>query len=108
MMEILIENLTFKCIIGILKHERENPQKVKLDLSLHVKEKKMSVDYVKVAFLVKKTYKRKCFFTVEESLEYLSEILKEKYPQLNKICIKIIKPEALKNCGVGARLEKKY
>lgn len=107
-MEILIENLTFECIIGVLKRERDTPQEVRLDLCLHVKEKEMYIDYAKVASLVEKTYKQQCFFTVEESLEYLCDVLKAKYSKLSKICIKIIKPQALKNCGVGARLEKKY
>lgn len=107
-MEILIQNLTFKCIIGILKSERVTPQKVKLDLSLHVKKNKMYIDYAKVALLVEKVYKKHSFYTVEESLEYLCKFLKAKYPKIDKICIKIIKPQALKNCDVGAMVKKNY
>lgn len=107
-MTILIESLEFDCIIGLLKKERVETQKVILDVAIGLKEKKMVVDYAKVALLLEKTYKKKKFFTLEESLLHVSKILKKKYPQIKKISIKIIKPNIMENCRVGAKYAIKY
>lgn len=107
-MKVLIEDLTLKCIIGLLKKERITPQKVIINATLHVEEEKMMVDYAKVVSFLKKEYKRKRYFTLEESLGDICKKLKAKYPHITQIKIKIIKPQILKKCGVGVELEKKY
>ena len=50
-MKILIEKLTFECIIGILDFERITPQEVLIDISFKYKYKNSSsfIDYSKVA-----------------------------------------------------------
>lgn len=106
-MRVLVEDLEFKCIIGVLNFEREKSQKVLMDITLHVNDEDF-VDYAKVVSLTKKVYKKEKFFTLEESLLHVSEILKTKFPQIKRSKIKIIKPNILSKCRVGAEFEKKY
>lgn len=105
-MKVLIEELEFKCIIGLLKRERKKTQKVLLDICLHVNDG--FVDYSKVVKIVKKVYKKEKFLTVEESLLHVNGVLKEKFPQIEYIKIKIIKPNIISKCRVGAEFEKRY
>ncbi len=106
-MKVLIKDLTFKCIIGLLDFEREKAQRVILDLSLHVDDDDF-LDYAKVAKFVEKVYKKEKFFKLETSLLHVSELLKKKFPQIRGIKIKIIKPNILSKCRVGAVYEKRY
>ena len=58
-MKIEIEQLTFKCIIGILDFERVKKQKVIINLSFDYDFIKDNfIDYSEVANLVKKNYER--------------------------------------------------
>lgn len=107
-MNILVENLRFYTIIGLLPHERKNPQEVKIDVKISIRETKMVVDYVKVIKLIKKTFRQKKFFTVEEAVINLEKKIKKKFPKIGKLYIKILKTQILKNCEVGCELEKKY
>ncbi|PID48158.1 MAG: dihydroneopterin aldolase [Proteobacteria bacterium] len=106
-MKVLVEGLSFKCIIGLLDFERKRVQRVILDVGLVVKDDDF-VDYAKVARLIKKTYKKEKFFKVEDSLLRVSEVLKKKFPQIQRIKIKIIKPDILSKCRVGAVYKKRY
>ena len=59
-MKIEIEQLTFKCIIGILDFERVKKQKVIINLSFDYDFSKDNfIDYSEVANLVKKSMKKK-------------------------------------------------
>ncbi len=107
-MKILIKNLKFKCIIGLLKKERTKPQKVKINLGLSFKGKKMVIDYSGVAKFIENEYKRNKYFTLEESLNDVFNKLKDNYPQITRIKMKIYKTQILRKCDVGMRLEKKY
>lgn len=107
-MKILIKQLEFECIIGLLEKERHTPQRVILDISISLDEENMVVDYAKSATLVEKIYKKEKFFTVEESLLRVCATLKEKYPKIQGISIQILKPDIMKNCRVGAKYRIKY
>ncbi len=106
-MKILIEDLTFKCIIGLLEKERLTPQKVILDVELHVKDDEF-LDYSKLVKILKKTYKKEKFFKLEDSLLHVEKILKKKFIQISYMYIKIIKPDILTKCRVGVAFEKRY
>ena len=61
-MTIYIENLTFKCIVGILDFERKKRQRVIVNLSFDYEFKDGSfIDYAEVSELVKRTMKDKKF-----------------------------------------------
>ncbi len=107
-MKIFIKQLSFKCIIGILPHERIKKQKVLIDATFNFDGEKMSINYAKVARDIKKIFKQKRFYTIEESLVFTQKELKKNYPDIKKIKLNIYKPQALKNCIVGVGLNKKY
>ena len=100
-MKIKIENLTFKCIIGILPHERKTKQKVNINISFRYSFKKNEfIDYSKVASFVEKSMKEKKFLLIEDAIVYLKTQLNSNYPLKKlKICIK--KPDILDNCCVS-------
>lgn len=102
-MKIYIEDLKFKCIIGILPSERVTPQKVIVNLTFEYKydEKiKEFVDYSQVAADVKGIMKKKRFELIEEAVVVLKSRLEKNYP-ISNISIKITKPDILKDCKVS-------
>lgn len=102
-MKVSIENLTFKAILGILPFERENKQKIIVDIyfEYHYSENtKLFIDYSEVVKLIEKTMKKKRFELIEEAIVGLEKKLHQKFQLLN-LTIKITKPNILKNCIVG-------
>lgn len=103
-MKIYIENLSFKCIIGILDFERIKKQEVIINLSFNYDFKEDSfINYAQVALLVEKTMKEKEFLLLEEAIIYIEELLYKTYKNenLNTLKLKITKPNILKNCIVS-------
>lgn len=100
-MKVDIENLTFKCIIGILDFEREKKQKVIINLSFEYEfSNGKFIDYSKVVELVKKTMKQKKFKLIEDAVFYLDKLISQTY-DIKNLKLKISKPTILKNCVVS-------
>ena len=100
-MRIYIEDLTFKCIIGILDFERVKPQKVILNIELDYDYKKEFINYAQVVELVKSRMKKKKFLLIEDALKDLGKNIKKKFPQTNRVNLKITKPSILPDCKVS-------
>lgn len=100
-MKIEIENLNFKCIIGILPFERVKKQRVILNISFEYEySKDYFIDYAEVVKLCKKLIKENKFELLEDAINILEKNLKEKY-FIKNLNIKISKPDILKNCIVS-------
>lgn len=93
MIKIHLKNLRFKCIIGLLECERIKAQKVKIKLSLKADD---FIDYAELAELLKAQMKKQKFYKIEDGLIFFKEILKQKYPSLNFLKLKISKPQVFK------------
>lgn len=103
-MTIYIENLTFKCMVGILDFERKKRQRVIVNLSFDYEFKDGSfIDYAEVSELVKRTMKDKKFKLLEDAVKTLSELIKNKY-EVENLQLKISKPNILKDCVVSLSL----
>lgn len=103
-MKIAINNLTFKCIIGILDFEREKKQRVIIDLSFNYKFKSGSfIDYAEVSNLIKSTMKREKYLLLEDAIKELSSLIYKKY-EIKNLKLKISKPDILKDCIVSLSL----
>jgi 7,8-dihydroneopterin aldolase/epimerase/oxygenase len=103
-MTIYIENLTFKCIVGILDFERKKRQRVIVNLSFDYEFKDGSfIDYAEVSELVKRTMKDKKFKLLEDAVKTLSELIKNKY-EVENLQLKISKPNILKDCVASLSL----
>jgi len=100
-LRIYIEDLTFKCIIGILDFERVKPQKVILNIELDYDYKKEFINYAQVVELVKSRMKKKKFLLIEDALKDLGKNIKKKFPQTNRVNLKITKPSILPDCKVS-------
>lgn len=105
-MKILIENLTFDCIIGILDFERVEAQKVMIDLSFKYKFKnddsikKSFIDYSIIVEELKNIMKQEKFELLEDAIIYIEKYLRKKY-KIKKLKLKISKPNILSNCVVS-------
>ncbi len=103
-MKILIKNLTFDCIIGILDFERKTVQKVVIDISFKYdyKNKKEFIDYSQISKSVEKIMKKKKFKLLEEAIIHIEQNLFKKY-KIKKLKLKISKPDILTNCIVSLK-----
>jgi len=100
-MKIEINNLEFKCIIGILNFERAKKQKVIINISFEYDFIDNSfIDYQEVANLVKKTMKQKKFELLEDAIINIEKLLYQTY-DIKNLNLKISKPNILKNCIVS-------
>lgn len=103
-MTILIEKLSFEAVLGILEHERTNPQPLLIDCRIEYPYAPGSfIDYADVAFLIESTMKTEQFELVETALEFLTGLLKTTYPQMSGLDLTIRKPSILPNCTVGVQ-----
>lgn len=101
-MKILIEELTFNCIIGILDFERETAQKVVINLSFNYDYKDSSsfIDYSKVVKNIENIMIEKKFELLEDAIIYIENYLNNSY-NISNLYIKISKPNILTNCIVS-------
>ncbi|WP_041956175.1 dihydroneopterin aldolase [Sulfurospirillum arsenophilum] len=101
-MQILIKDLTFETIVGILEEERHTPQKVILHVKLdYTYEAEKFIDYAKVSTFLEAEMNQMSYFLLEDALDDLSQKLKVSYPQIRKMKLKIFKPNILPNAMVG-------
>jgi len=102
MMQIIIKNLTFETIVGILEEERHTPQKVILHVKIDYTYKAENfIDYAKVSAFLETEMQQMRYFLLEDALDDLSQKLKVSYPQIHKMKLKIFKPDILPNAVVG-------
>jgi dihydroneopterin aldolase len=103
-MKILIENLTFDTIIGILEHERTTAQKVHIDCTIEYPYSNGHfINYAEVAETIKMTMHKEQFELIETALEVLSTTLKKQFPLIKELVLTIKKPTILPHCSVGVQ-----
>ena len=103
-MRILIEDLTFETIIGILQHERTTPQSVRIDCTIDYPYAEGDfINYADVAALIESTLHREKFELIETALDSLASILKHHYPAIHTLILTLRKPDILPNCTVGVQ-----
>jgi len=106
--KILIENLEFEAVIGILEVERKNKQKLMVNCEIEYEKKQNFIDYAEVCNLIEKTIKEEKFKLLEDAVDNIEKKLLQKYPQMKFLKLKIQKPEILKNALVGIEIVRKY
>ena len=105
---IHIEDLRFKCIIGILDFERKKPQEVIIDAQIDYNFDYGFIDYAKVAKMLKKKMQKKKFYLLEDAHYYFFKKLKKKYPYISALKLKITKPSILPDCRVAIERFKQF
>ena len=101
-MTIHIEGLTFDVIIGLLDFERDRPQRVilNLDASYDYSDNAF-IDYADMVLLIQEELKAKRYELLENALLGLKEILTTAYPNIQRLSLKISKPDILPECTVS-------
>ena len=101
-MKILIENLAFETIIGILEYERKTPQKVLIDCSIRYPYSENNfINYAEIVQSIEHTMNAEKFELIETALIVLTSTLKEQFPLIQELSLTIRKPDILANCTVG-------
>lgn len=101
-MKILIEDLTFDAIIGILPQERTTPQRVRIECIIDYRYSDGNfINYADVAYHIEHSVQYNCFQLVEEALESLASTLKKEFPLIQTLTLTLRKPDILANCSVG-------
>ena len=100
-MRVEIEELSFKAIIGLLDFERVTPQKVIVNIKIEYDFSAAFIDYAKVSEFTKKHIKESEFLLIEDALNSLSQNLKENFPLIHTLYLKITKPSILPDCIVS-------
>ena len=105
---VVIEDLTFRAVLGILEKERKKEQPIVVNIKIEYEDKKNYIDYAKVAEIVEERIKKNKFLLIEDAIDSLELILKKEFPQMKKLYLSIKKPEILKNALVGVEILRKY
>ena len=106
--KILIEDLTFKAILGLLEKERNEEQIVVVNMKIEYIDKKNYIDYAKVCDLVQNKIIDGKYKLIEDAIDDIEEMLKKEFPQMRKLYLSIKKPEILKNALVGVEILRNY
>jgi len=101
-MIIEISTLEFEAIIGLLEHERHNRQRVIIDMKIEYDYNPPDyLDYAKIAEISKQHIIDTKYELLENAINGLSQILLANYPSIQKLDLKITKPDILDDCRVS-------
>jgi len=106
--KIVIEDLTFKAIIGILENEREEEQLVVVNVKMEYEDKEKYIDYAKVCDMIQEIIINGKFKLIEDAIEVIENEFKKTFPQMKELYLSVKKPEILKNALVGVEILRKY
>jgi len=107
--KIHIEDLTFNAIIGILKKERKTPQKVIVNCTIKYDYKrKKYINYALISELIENNIVKNRYKLIEDALVSISKEIKDEFPKISSISLKISKPTILDNTVVSVQIKKKY
>jgi len=100
-MKIYIEELRFDTIIGILDFERVTPQAVVIDLTIEYDYSGEFINYADVAQMIKKRMNEAKYLLLEDAINDLVKKLKQKFPAIKSLTLKITKPSIMPDCRVA-------
>lgn len=104
MITVIIKELKFKAIIGLLDFERLKEQSVIASAKMTAKDDEF-IDYAKACEIIKATVINGRFLTIEEALKSCVLALKSNFAHLKSIRLEITKPDILSDAIVGADIE---
>ncbi len=105
---IVIEDLKFSAILGILKKERNEEQIIAVSMKIDYEDKNNYIDYAKVCDMVQNIIQNGKFLLVEDAVDEIEKKLKKEFPQMQRLYLSIKKPEILKNALVGVEILRKF
>ncbi|PAF49454.1 hypothetical protein BKH41_01975 [Helicobacter sp. 12S02232-10] len=104
---LIIQNLEFETIIGILDFERKNPQKILLEgeFTYNYKEKGF-IDYVMLKNFIKQLLEANQYGLLEEALLDIIKNLKQNFDSISSVCLTLKKLHIINDCIVGVKINK--
>ena len=100
-MTIHIESLTFETIIGLLDFEREKPQRVIVSLRATYDYADNFLDYATIVDMIQNNFKKNRYKLLEEALLGIKNELFDTYPDIEKLYLKVSKPDIIAECTVA-------
>ncbi|MRI83303.1 MAG: dihydroneopterin aldolase [Nitratiruptor sp.] len=108
-MIVEIEGLRFPAIIGLLPHERQEPQEIVIDAQLeYTYQEGHYLDYAQVAQRIKEHLVEGRFLLLEEALLSLMDLLAREFPIIERASVTISKPHILPDCTPKLRLQRSF
>jgi 7,8-dihydroneopterin aldolase/epimerase/oxygenase len=107
-MTIHIEDLRFQAILGILDFERVEPQEIIVNLTLEYPFRSEFIDYAHVAKSITSEMQNQKFLLIEDALLFFQDHLKQNFPQINTLHLKITKPSIMPDCKVSVSIQKDF
>ena len=107
-MTIHIQDLHFQAILGILDFERTQAQDIIVDLMIDYTFDSDFIDYAKLAQIIKNEMQNQKFLLIEDALNFFQNHLKQKFPQINTLSLKITKPSIMPDCKVSVSIQKDF
>lgn len=103
-MKILIEQLRFRALIGILPFERKIPQRVQIDCEINYDyETQKFLDYAELIDAIKQFIRLQKFELLEEAVIHTEAYLYARYPQITDLSLSITKLDILKSASVRVK-----
>jgi dihydroneopterin aldolase len=103
-MKIHLEKFQFETIIGILDFEREEKQKIEIDIVLEYEYVENFLNYAELRELVKEFIKERKFGLLEDALIETTEEIKSKF-EISYLKLKISKLEIFEDAIVSLEME---
>lgn len=101
-MQIIVKNLRFEAVIGILPEERLTPQVLVVHAKIdYIYTPEYFLNYADLAFFLERTVQEERYYLIETALADLSQKLFDSYDKIEKIKLTILKPSILPNATVG-------
>ncbi len=100
-MTIEIKDLEFETIIGILDFERITKQNVRIDCLIDYNYDQEFLNYALITEHIENEMIKNRFKLIEEALLSLKSSLKQDFPLISTLFLKISKPDILANCEVS-------
>jgi dihydroneopterin aldolase len=105
-MTIHIEKLKISAIIGILDFERIKTQIVIVDARIEYEyQENQFINYAEVISIIETMIISKEYQLLEDALSDIQQKIVRRYSQINKLHLKISKPNIIKNATVALSVE---
>jgi len=99
---IHIESLQIDTIIGLLDFEREEKQRVFVDLeATYLYKKNHFINYAELCSLIESQLIRSQYELLEDALVGIKDKIYTSYPNIEILKLKITKPDIIKNASVA-------
>jgi len=105
-MTIHIEKVEILAIIGILDFERIKKQRIVIDTRIeYTFQENQFINYAEVISIIETMIISKKYQLLEDAVRDIQQKILKRYSQINKLYIKISKPDIIKNANVALSIE---